>query len=291
VGWDRRREVLPTEGACAELDQLRAFGPSVLEEDNGTLRMWYSGHDGSTGRVLEAVLVCGRDWERLGVSIAPGFSGESDSFGVDFPCVVRTPGGLLMAYAGSDGGDTRLHMASSAEGGRWEPHGPFLQRGQTDAVGATHPCLVVTGSGWWLFFSGYDGSENGRRASILAAVSPNGASWDRVGSILEPEPDELAVSEPWVVVAQRRFYMFFVSDDGQQATIDMATSDDGVSWRRRGTTLSGASRDAHLNTRLRSPCALELRDGGLCLWYAARVPGDLEDGYRLWCADFWGGGL
>jgi hypothetical protein len=29
-----------------------------------------------------------------------------------------------------------------------------MQRGREDAVGASHPCLVMTGERWWLFFSG-----------------------------------------------------------------------------------------------------------------------------------------
>ncbi|HET6920039.1 MAG TPA: hypothetical protein VFI46_11315, partial [Jiangellaceae bacterium] len=208
MSWTCHREVLPGSGRLAELDRLRAFRPSVLEEADRTLRMWYSGHDGSTGRILEAVQQPRQPWERLGISIDAGFSGESDAYGVEAPSVVRTPVGFLMAYAGSDGADTRLHMASSDDGHRWEAQGTFMQRGEPDAIGATHPCLVVTGERWWLFDSGYDGSDNGRRATILAAVSPNGASWDRTGPVVDPACDELAVSEPWVLVRQRHFTMF-----------------------------------------------------------------------------------
>jgi predicted GH43/DUF377 family glycosyl hydrolase len=113
-----------------------------------------------------------------------------------------------------------------------------MQRGEPDSVGATHPCLVVTEERWWLFYAGYDGQVNGRRSSILAAICPNGASWDRVGVVMAPEPGELAVSEPWVVIGQRHFSMFYVSDDEQETAIELATSDDGLAWDRRGTTLS-----------------------------------------------------
>jgi predicted GH43/DUF377 family glycosyl hydrolase len=288
MGWAARGEVLPSSGPHAELDRQRAFRPSVLEDDDGTLRMWYSGHDGTTGRILSAVHQPGQEWARLGVCVEAGFGGESDAYGVESPCVVRTPGGYLMAYAGSSGEDTQLHMAASVDGHNWRALGTFLQRGEPDAVGATHPCLVVTADRWWLFYAGYDGTGNGRRAAILAAVSPNGASWDRVGSILEPEPRELAVYEPWIVVAQHHFYMFFVSDDGKKTTIEMATSLDGVSWQRQGTTLSGPDIRA---CGVRSPCALRLHDGTLRLWYAALRAPSGEDDYRLWLADFVGQGL
>jgi len=246
--------------------------------------MWYSGHDGSTGRILEAVQEPGQPWRRRGISIDAGFSGDSDAFGVESPSVVPTPVGFLMAYAGSDGADSRLHMATSTDGHRWQAQGTFMQRGKPDAIGATHPCIVVTGERWWLFYSGYDGADNGRRATILAAVSPNGASWDRVGPVVEPTRDEVAVSEPWVLVRHRRFTMLYVSDAGTRTAIDMATSDDGVTWDRRGTTL-GPEDLGDESGLVRSPSATHLNDGRLRLWYATHTAGDPADGYHLWSAE------
>lgn len=285
MGWHLDGQILPGSEAPSELESLRTFGPSVVEEDDGTLRMWYSGHDGSTSRILEAVQRPGGPWERRGVSIDVGFAGESDAYGVESPSVVFTPDGYLMAYAGSDGADTRLHMAKSSDGQLWKPLGTFLEREEADAVGATHPCLVVTSQLWWLFYSGYDGSENGRRAAILAAVSDSGASWDRLGPVLEPGRDELAVFEPWVVMSQRRFSMFYVSDDGRRSAIQMATSEDGLSWDRRGNTLPGSGDDVD-TLEERSPCVLRLRDGSLRLWFTSRPTGDVSAAYHLCSATF-----
>ena len=47
------RSTLP--GVSGEADSVRALRPWVLEEDDGTLRMWYSGNDGTTWRILEAI--------------------------------------------------------------------------------------------------------------------------------------------------------------------------------------------------------------------------------------------
>jgi len=288
MGWKLLGQALPATGNNADLEVQRAFGPSILEEADGTLRMWYSGHDGSTSRILQAIQRPGRPWERLGVGVEVGLTGQSDAYGVESPSVVATPGGYLMAYAGSDGADTRLHMATSDDGHVWKPLGTFMQRGEEDAVGATHPCLLVTSQQWWLFYAGYDGSGNGRRASILAAVSDSGASWDRVGPVLEPSDDELAVYEPCVVADQRRFMMFFVSDDDRRPTIQMATSEDGVSWNRRGITLPGSGDDVDTIGE-RSPSVLKLRDGTLRLWFAGRPTGDNQADYCIYSADFTGG--
>jgi predicted GH43/DUF377 family glycosyl hydrolase len=280
VPWSAPRQVLPDGGRWAELDAAGATRPAVVEDRDGAIRLWYAGNDGSTSRILGARRIPDGTWERRGVAIDAAFAGDSDDFGVDAPCVVPTPGGYLMAYAGSDGADTRLHMATSRDGDHWEAHGTFMQRGEADAVGATHPCLVVIDR-WWLFHAAFDGAENGRRACIVAAVSATGASWDRVGPVLEPEPGELAVREPWVLASPGSFRMFYVSDDGRQTAIELATSTDGLSWSRRGTTVP-----AHESGRgVRSPCAVHGADGRLRLWYAAPSSPSPIAPDRLWMVE------
>jgi hypothetical protein len=64
----------------------------------------------------------------------------------------------------------------------------------------------------------------------------------------------------------------------------MATSDDGVTWDRRGTTLLSADVDDDSGL-VRSRSAIHLNDGRLRLWYATHTAGDPADGYQLWSAD------
>ena len=266
-------------------DALRALRPWVLQEADGSLRMWYSAHDGTTGRILAVAQRPGGAWEWRGVAIDAGFAGDSDQYGVESPCVVRTPGGYLMAYAGFDGEATRLHMATSVDARSWNAQGTIMQRGPDDALGASHPCLVSTEAGWWLFFCGYDGSHHSRRAAVLAAVSPTGASWDRVGTVLAPMAGELAVSYPCVIEMARTFYMFYASDDGGQVSIAMATSADGLTWDRRGTMLE-ASGDGGEEGGVHSPCVVRLHDGSLRMWYAALARDDAALAYRICSASF-----
>jgi predicted GH43/DUF377 family glycosyl hydrolase len=283
VEWVREGTTLAPARQGAP-DGARTMRPWVVEED-GVRRMWYSGHDGTTGRILAAVQRPGGTWERQGVAIDAGFSGDSDLYGVESPSVLRTPGGYLMAYAGFDGEATRLHMATSSDGRAWSPQGTIMQRGAQDALGASHPCLLSTESGWWLFFSAYDGSRDSRRAVILAAVSDTGASWDRVGAVLEPAAGELATSHPCVIVIARTFYMFYASDHGDRIDIAMASSPDGLEWNRHGTTLepTGEGPDAR---GVHTPCAIRCHDGSLRIWYAGLAAGDDNLGYQICSARF-----
>jgi predicted GH43/DUF377 family glycosyl hydrolase len=282
--WVREGEVFPRP-SVGDPDSARAFRPWVIEEGTGVLRMWYSGHDGMTWRILEAAKKVDEPWKRLGVAVDAGFSGETDDYGVESPCVVITPGGYLMAYGGSDGEVTRLHMATSADGRRWVPQGTFMQRGREDALAATDPCLLISGPQWWLYYSGYSRSRRGRRASILGAVSPSGASWDRIGRVLDPAPEEAAVSHPCVLDLSGTYYMFHASDDGTRSAIAMATSPDGVSWARRGVALapSGAGPDG---LSVHAPCVVMSHGGLARMWYAGLPVGDATLAYRICFARF-----
>jgi predicted GH43/DUF377 family glycosyl hydrolase len=284
VGWIREGAAFASR-TPAEPDCLRELRPWVLQDADETLRMWYSGHDGTTGRILAAARRPGGAWERLGVAIDAGFSGDTDRYSVESPCVVPTPGGYLMAYAGFDGEATRLHMATSDDGRRWTAQGTFMQRGSDEALGASHPCLLRTEAGWWLFFCGYDGSRDSRHAAVLAAVSPTGASWDRVGKVLEPMAGELAVSHPCVIEIARTLYLFYASDDGGTVSIAVASSADGLSWNRHGTVLA-ASGDWAEAGGVSSPCVLRLKDGSLRMWYAALAGGDDALSYQVHSARF-----
>jgi len=113
----------------------------------------------------------------------------------------------------------------------------------------------------------------------MAAVSPNGASWDRVGTVLEPEPGELTVREPSVVMSHGRFHMFYVGDDDARTCIALATSADGVTWERRGTTLASPHDEGR---GVSGPYALRGSDGALWLWYARPASSAATDPDRIW---------
>jgi predicted GH43/DUF377 family glycosyl hydrolase len=288
VPWLRHRPVLPPAGHLSQLDWLRSYRPSVVEEDDGTLRMWYSGHDGEKGRILEAIQEPDAPWRRVALSIdAPvtGSGPDGNGSGVHSPSVVQTGHGYVMAYVESNGSPSQLHLATSDDGHRWEPQGAIDRPDVSDDMRITDPSLVITGEGWWLYYAGYDGTQDGRHAEVMAAVSPDGSEWDRVGTVLAPRGTEVAVSAPAVLVRQRLFSMVYVCDDGDRAVIDLATSVDGVSWDRRGTTLAQGPQ-ANATGQIHSPSTLHLRSGGLRLWYSTRTDADETDGCRIWTADF-----
>jgi len=285
VGWVRDGETFPPASPDGP-DGLREWRPWVVDESDGVRRMWDSGSDGTTSRILAAECSADGAWRRLGVAIDAAFAGDTDSYGVESPCVVTTPGGYLMVYGGSDGEISRLHMATSEDATRWDAQGTVMPRGLEDEAGATHPCLLITGEGWWLFFTGYARGA-GERSAIMAAVSQTGASWDQVGTIMEPGPGEVAVSHPCVLEISRTMYAFYASDIGAPIRTALATSSDGLTWQRRGVVLEpeGQGPDGQ---GVHTPCVVRLHDGSMQMWYAGLHVGDEELGYRICSARFQG---
>lgn len=281
--WVPDADVFPT-GSAGEPDSLRVWSPWVLQEDDGTLHMWYSGSDGQTPRIMSAIRHPGAAWERRGVDIDAGCAGETDGYGVEAPCVVRSPGGYLMVYGGFDGEISRLHMATSPDGCHWTCHGTILQRGPDDVLGATHPCLLLSGAHWWLFYTGYRSQGGRSRGAVLAAISDNGASWDRLGPVLQPAPEEHAASHPCVLDIEREFQMFYTLEVQDTVTIALATSPDGVMWNRRG--LLPFSSESGEKLPIHTPCVVRLLDGSLRMWYSELEPEDRREGYRIRTARF-----
>jgi predicted GH43/DUF377 family glycosyl hydrolase len=298
VDWAKQGDVL-LPASAGDPDRLRAWQPWVVEEHDGTLRMWYSGHDGTTGRILEAVQPPGGSWRRVGVAVDAGLAGDSDRYGVEASCVVKVDEGYLMAYDGFDGRNSCLHLARSADGHNWTSEGPIVPGKGRPLAGHT-PSLLIGGDQRWLFYSaavggsagngssgakGTNGAGGPHRMAILAAISKPGGPWKPVGSVLEPEQGEVAVSHPCVVEISRTLYMFYASENGQQSSVALATSPDGVEWERRGIAVAATDDDPD-TWAVTAPCVVRLRDGSIWMWYSRRPWGDDRLAYAIGSAVF-----
>jgi predicted GH43/DUF377 family glycosyl hydrolase len=276
-------QVLRPSGPFAGLDRHRAWRPSVLQGDGRSWRMWYSGHDGSTSRVLGAEQRRDSGWVRSGVSVDAGLAGWTDSAGIDAPSVVRLPAGFVMAYVGSDGKTARVHLATSDDGRSWRPSGPFRAPDGRDATGS--PCLVAAGGSLQIF---YASPGSGGRSAVFGATSSDGASWRDAGPVLESQASDHGVSDPWVVTFEEGLLMLFVRGrEDRGFSVGVATSCDGRAWSRHPALVDLARRH-HDGGVISGPSALHLGGRHLRVWYAAETEGDTTGYCRLWSADLVG---
>jgi predicted GH43/DUF377 family glycosyl hydrolase len=281
LGCARPFQVLRPSGPFAALDRYRAWRPSVIQDADARLRMWYAGHDGTASRVLAAEQRPGRGWERLGPSVVPGFSGRTDSVGVDAPSVAHTAAGYLMAYAGSNGRAKRIHLATSTDGYQWHPSGPCRLPGGHDQ---TAPCLIALPGAIWLYYVGTGGNS---LTSLFAATSRDGVSWRDAGLVMDSESTG-DVLQPWVVARSSGVVMFFLgAGAGDRGSVRMATSSDGRMWSRQGAVTDLAKRH-HDAGFIDGPTALISASGNVRLWYAAGDEDDASGACRLWSTELIG---
>ena len=88
-----------------------------------------------------------------------------------------------------------------------------------------------------------------------------------------------------MIELERRFHLFYTSDDGHGVGIARAVSTDGVAFERHGPALlpSGEGPDGQA---AQTPCVTRLRDGSLRMWYSGLPIDDTEFAYRICEARF-----
>ncbi|MFT5467052.1 MAG: sulfatase activating formylglycine-generating enzyme [Verrucomicrobiales bacterium] len=173
VNWRRSpaNPVLP-EGKSGNWDDRQVSMPAVYN-DNGKLRMWYSGA-GKGGGFGLATSPDGVTWERHGGSpVLRGTGGSMD------PCVRRFGDQFVMWYCGKLGDSYRILRATSPDGIQWtkDPEAvlPLGEKGDFDEVSQAGPVVLKVGETFYLFHLG--GSSKGWKMGL--ASSPDGVTWTK----------------------------------------------------------------------------------------------------------------
>ena len=152
-------------GASGEWDNHWVYASSVLFED-GTYKMWYSGHDGYNVRIGYATSPDGIAWEKYEGNpvLGLGGSGAWDDYHVSTPFVLFEDGTYKMWYSGYDGSDDRIGYTTSPNGITWTKYAgnPVLGLGapgewNDDEVG--HPSVLFENGTYKMWYGGSHGSN------------------------------------------------------------------------------------------------------------------------------------
>lgn len=128
--WDGSGTVRPlgtglalSPGASGAADDARVGAPALVVVD-GRWHLFHDAGDGSTTRIALATSDDGITWTRDGVVFDRGGAGAWDDAWVGRPSVLWDEQASLFRlwYLGSDGQDTRLGYAESADGRTWSRH-------------------------------------------------------------------------------------------------------------------------------------------------------------------------
>ncbi len=224
-----------------------------------------------------------RGFAPVGPPLEPGPAGSGEEGGVTSPCALPTDdGGLLVVYAGIDGGGRRALFsawAPTAEpaGGipvlAWQRLGPTLAAGEpgdADAAGCDHPSLARIGRQRWLWYTAHDGLGRGGR--IAAASSVVGSPWRRHGVVLghgaPGAPDADGAEAPGAVVSPTGLIdLVYTGRSADGPRVMRARSADGVSFDRLGpATRAGASEASLAIAPDGRPWITAVLDGVITVW-------------------------
>jgi sucrose-6-phosphate hydrolase SacC (GH32 family) len=212
--------------------------PSVLRDDRG-YKMWYDGADFADNiQVGLATSKDGRNWQKSPQNpIFDGEPGAWDAFGEHAPFVMKDGNLYKMWYEGSDGNVRQLGYATSRDGINWRKHpgNPVLHAGPEayDQAVAGHGTVLLEDGLYKLWYHAI-----GDLGAIIAyATSPDGIHWTKQGPVLVGAPDrwDTGLWGPSVLKVDGRYWMWYsASGPGFPISIGLATSRDGVAWKRVG---------------------------------------------------------
>jgi hypothetical protein len=111
-------------GTNGEAELYGSEDPFIIKE-NGIYRMWYTGFDGHTRRILYATSHDGINWDRKGIALATGTKGQADELATQNPVVIKRNGQYELWYQGEGTATPSFHTlrAVSKDGVSWKKSG------------------------------------------------------------------------------------------------------------------------------------------------------------------------
>ncbi len=174
--------------------------------------------------------------------LEPGPAGAWDSSDVLNPSVIRWKNGYLNVYSGFDGRAWNTGIADSGDGEHWTKRGQVLSPEgagwESSYIAANGAAIADGGRIRYYYQGGGHGGQDGPAPQIGLAESSDGARFIKHAQpVLAAGPymswDERGVSDPYVIRAGGRFYLFYTGlDRARRQRLGVAESSDGLIWTR-----------------------------------------------------------
>lgn len=249
----------------------------------GALLVQSSVPQGQPATAETYLVAAGKPLTREGLVLPLGPSGSWDDLQVSNPSVLVQGAGYAMWYNGcSYATGCQIGYATSADGLAWTKLGPVLVPSlPAEGAQVQYPNVLKVGDQFWMWYNGFDGST----FRILAATSPDGTTWTKLGVVLGPGPagsdDQYAPLIPHVIAVGGVFRMYYTGFAAPQPSITkilLATSPDGVTWTRVGTVLSNGMAGSADSFGAEAPAVAAVKSAGAKTIYEMIYRGQTEAG-------------
>ena len=266
--WKKQGVVIPNNKE-GKFDSVHTYGPCVIK-DGPKYKMWYSGHDGTTERILYSESAEGVEWKKpklvLDVSnymseyieggnkvkSAPYHQRTQDNLHAYAPFVLKERNHYKMWYLGKyDEHIYKLFYAVSKDGLEWTKLGLSLDLnpnavnannydGRFDTHHVSYPFVLRDKNG--LYQMWYTGKDH-THMRILHAYSFEGFHWFRTGIVLNIDKNgsgSLDTCYPHLTFNDdlNRWEMFYTGFDTKHKRTLLALSTDRKDWVKCGVTLN-----------------------------------------------------
>jgi len=216
-------------------DDFRVGSPVVMKDAGASpYRMWYVGCRFATTEygcgIGHATSTDGLKWTRSSspVFVPPDLPATN---WISALGLVKRANGYLMWYSvdGDPFGDRThgtLHMATSADGLRWENVGRVLSTANDRTRSIKH---VIHDDGTLFHLWYFDVPADGSDESLVHFTSPDGKTWTQAGGDTF-EGRAGSVGRPWVTSDGRGGFRALLVDYREGAALRWVTSRDGNTW-------------------------------------------------------------
>lgn len=229
-------------GPAGSLDSAQAFSESVLREESGAYTMWYGGYDGVNWRILRATSSDGITWQKQGLALSLGASGEFDAVHMAYPYVIKDDKIYKLWYTAYDGKTHwRIGYAESNDGVIFKNRKIVLDVGASGALDAEHvhtPVVIKQGGLYIMYYAGHGGNPSAWR--ILRATSTDGINWVKQGLALDlgnPTGQDSRNLLPGSVIYEDGIFNLWYWAHGDSWRILYAASKNGIDWEKKGLAL------------------------------------------------------
>lgn len=239
--WTKQGVVLDVSATGPD---SRHLGDCSVLRNGGEYKMWYSGYNGTSYRILFANSTDGLTWVKRGVVLDLGSPGSLDDRTILTPSVIWTGSEYRMWYAGSDGVNYRILYATSANGLNWTRKGTAIgpgRMGDFDSLFLQGPTVVQYKGGYLCWYTGYDGS----RYRTLKAKSSDGLNWTKLGLAIElgsaGSYETVSVSYPSAFVEGNSIHLWYTGSDGRSRVLYSNESEETPGTKKTSVLLKFAA--------------------------------------------------
>jgi len=233
MGFVKRGAVIDI-GAEGTYDTSHAYQPSVIL-DSGTYKCWYAGYGASAYRILYAEGPDGINWSNHEMVIDKDVEGTYDISHAYTPSVILDGSTYKCWYSGHDGSNYRTLYCEGPDGINWSNHQLSINigdEGTYDTGRAYYPSVILDGSTYKCWYTGFDGSY----LRIIYCDSADGITWTNHQMVIDKDVegtyDTSHAYQHSVILDGSTYKMWYAGEASGINRVLYATSTDGKNWAK-----------------------------------------------------------